>query len=417
MRYSYDELHRLTTEEINDSVLGNETISYGYDAFGNRLTKGGSGDIVTYSYNDNDELGMESGSGHSLTYGYDDNGNAVSRGDGTDAVAYGYDYDKRLVSAGSVGYAYDADGIRVSSVSDGSVTNYAVDRNRQYAQVLEEKGDAGSVSYVHGDDLISRKQDGEVRYYVYDGHGSVRHLTDADGTVTDSYIYDAFGNLRDHLGNSDNRYLYAGEQYDADAGLYYLRARYYDPGSGRFLTHDPYPGNPDEPVTLHRYLYGNANPVSYVDPSGEISTLGEILIAESILHASFGILANIMSHSSRGRQKIRWKGTVYNGLCTKWNIGGGVFYVELISDRFYSGADLRYGEKPPRRGEYVFYFMGVSVGLAVSLLWGALELETPYFQSDPDDLAGLVSCISPLRLAPLPGYSYSSFSMGSARGD
>jgi len=110
-------------------------------------------------------------------------------------------------------------------VSDGSVTDYLVDKNRQYAQVLEEKGGTASVSYVYGDDLISRKQDGEVRYYVYDGHGSVRQLTDADGAVTDSYIYDAFGNLRDHLGNSDNRYLYAGEQYDSGAGLYYLRAR------------------------------------------------------------------------------------------------------------------------------------------------------------------------------------------------
>ncbi len=96
----------------------------------------------------------------------------------------------------------------------------------------------------------------------------MRQLTDA---VTDSYIYDAFGNLKDHLGTSDNRYLYAGEQYDPASGLYYLRARYYDPGNGRFLTHDPYIGNPEQPMTLHRYLYGNANPESYVDPSGEFS--------------------------------------------------------------------------------------------------------------------------------------------------
>ncbi len=211
-------LHRLTAEEITDPILGNETISYGYDAFGNRLTKGGSGDTVTYSYNDNDELETE----NALTYGYDDNGNAVNR----DGVIFGYDYENRLVSAGSSSYAYDADGIRVSSVADGSATDYLVDKNRQYAQVLEEKGATASVNYVYGDDLISRKQDGEVRYYVYDGHGSVRQLTDADGAVTDSYIYDAFGNLKDHLGTSDNRYLYTGEQYDPDAGLYYLRARF-----------------------------------------------------------------------------------------------------------------------------------------------------------------------------------------------
>ncbi len=66
---------------------------------------------------------------------------------------------------------------RVSSAAGGSVTEYLVDKNRQYAQVLEEN-DSGSLtaSYVYGDDLISRKQDGEIRYYIYDGHGSVSQV-------------------------------------------------------------------------------------------------------------------------------------------------------------------------------------------------------------------------------------------------
>lgn len=149
VKYSYDELHRLISEEITDPILGNDTISYSYDAFGNRLTKDGSDDTVTYSYNDNDELETENGSGSTVVYGYDDNGNDVSR----NGVIFGYNYENRLVSAGSVQYAYDADGIRVSSSADGSVTDYVMDKNRQYAQVLEERGDASSVSYVYCDAL------------------------------------------------------------------------------------------------------------------------------------------------------------------------------------------------------------------------------------------------------------------------
>ncbi len=157
------------------------------------------------------------------------------------------------------------------------------------------------MSYVYGDDLISRKKGGEARYHLYDGHGSVRPLTDAAGNVTDSYIYDAFGNLRDHAGSADNRYLYAGEQYDPDAGLYYLRARYYDPANGRFMTHDLYEGNPYEPVTLHRYLYAGANPVMYADPSGKFfSVSSEYLTVMGIITSmtTMAVLAGNAIHEA-----------------------------------------------------------------------------------------------------------------------
>ncbi len=76
----------------------------------------------------------------------------------------------------------------------------------------------------------------EVRYYAYDGHGSVRQLTDSTGAVTDTYTYDAFGNLISSTGTTPNHYLYAGEQFDSDLNLYYNRARYLDVRSGRFWT-------------------------------------------------------------------------------------------------------------------------------------------------------------------------------------
>ena len=80
-------------------------------------------------------------------------------------------------------------------------------------------------------------------FYGYDGGGSVRQLTDSTGTVTDEYEYDAFGNSFTKSGTTPNNYLYRGEQYDSDLALYYLRARYYNPQTGRFMSRDPEDGN------------------------------------------------------------------------------------------------------------------------------------------------------------------------------
>jgi RHS repeat-associated protein len=96
----------------------------------------------------------------------------------------------------------------------------------------------------------------------------VRQLTNSAGAVTDAYEYDAFGNLIAQTGTTPNAYLYRSERYDSDLGLYYLRARWYNPATGRFMSRDPYEGSIYDPASLHRYNYARANPVNYVDPSG-----------------------------------------------------------------------------------------------------------------------------------------------------
>ena len=98
---------------------------------------------------------------------------------------------------------------------------------------------APEVSYVYGLGLISQDSGGVVRYYGYDGQGSVRSW---DGTIgaglTDSYDYDAYGMLLASTGTTVNNYRYTGQQWDPDLGMYYLRARYYKPNLGRFWTMD-----------------------------------------------------------------------------------------------------------------------------------------------------------------------------------
>jgi RHS repeat-associated protein len=121
-----------------------------------------------------------------------------------------------------------------------------------------------------------------------DGLGSTRGLTDGAGNVTDTYSYDAFGNLVASAGGTANNYLFAGEQFDPNLGDYYLRQRYYNPGVGRFTRRDTYEGTLEDPITLHKYLYGNANPVTYTDPTGLFSA-GEAQAAADIANTLAGI--------------------------------------------------------------------------------------------------------------------------------
>jgi RHS repeat-associated protein len=143
-----------------------------------------------------------------------------------------------------------------------------------HAQVMDEiVGGVVQREYTYGLQRISQYQViGNLwtpSFYVYDGAGSVRQLANAAGAVTDTYEYDAFGVTLSHTGTMPNNYMYRGEQYDPDLGLYYLRARYYDSLTGRFLSRDPNRGYISIPVTLHKYLYASGNPVNRVDRSGK----------------------------------------------------------------------------------------------------------------------------------------------------
>jgi RHS repeat-associated protein len=182
-----------------------------------------------------------------------------------------------------VGYRYDADGIRTKKIVNGINIGYIVDKNREYAQVLEERYGNGEliVSYTYGDDLISQKRGTSVYFYHYDGIGSTRNLTDSNAVVTDSYVYDAYGVLLEKSGSTENDYLYTGEQFDPNIGFYYLRARYMDPETGRFISMDSYAGDRMSPISLHKYLYANCNPIMFTDPSGYFS-LGSVMCSITI---------------------------------------------------------------------------------------------------------------------------------------
>ena len=193
-------------------------------------------------------------------------------------MLYVYNAENRLVratvqSGNNVSveeYKYDYAGNRIAKSSEGGYTKYLLDINGELTYVLAEMNfdNTEKCYYTRGDELISQERDGKKSYYVYDGHGSVRALADESGKVTDTYVYDAFGNLISSSGSTKNDFLFAGEQFNPVTGLYYLRARYMNPIVGTFISMDSYEGSIDDPVSLHKYLYANANPVSNSDPSG-----------------------------------------------------------------------------------------------------------------------------------------------------
>ena len=175
----------------------------------------------------------------------------------------------------SVSMVYDGDGNRVAKTVNGVTTQYLVDdlNPTGYPQVFDElTNGAVTRTYTYGLQRIDEEQlvsgSWTTSYYGYDGGGHVRQLTNSAGAVTDTYAYDAYGNQLNHTGNTPNNYRYRGEQFDSDLNLYYQRARWYNPATGRFLSHDPLPGWLAEPITLHRYNYAGVNPVKYIDPSG-----------------------------------------------------------------------------------------------------------------------------------------------------
>ncbi len=284
--YTYDALYRLTGEKVTKDGSTTET-SYTYDPVGNRLTKTENGEVTKYSYNSLNQLVSETG----ITYAYDDNGNLISKTEANQTTTYTFNKQNRLIRATiSSGqdvaveeYEYDYAGNRTAKITEGETIRYIVDTNGVLSQVLYELDGNGSLKtyYTRGTELISLERTGELRYYLFDGHGNVRVLTDENGSVTDTYDYDAFGNLTERTGETENSYLYCGEQYDANTGFYYLRARYMNPTTGTFISMDSYQGSLFDPVSLHKYLYANANPVMFTDPTGYFS-LGELNITQAM---------------------------------------------------------------------------------------------------------------------------------------
>ena len=313
VKYAYDNIYRVTSETVSGATAGpNGAVTYTYDPVANRTQTTSTLAGVTsgtFTYDTDDRLTTDT---------YDANGNTTLSG----GVSNVYDFENRLIQHGSATITYDGDGNRVSKTVGGVTTKYLVSdlTPTGFPQVVEETISNGSSrNFVYGLTRISQRQfiasssTTVTSYYVYDGHGSVRALTDPTGAITDTYDYDAFGNLIHSTGSTPNEFLFAGEQFDSDLGLYYNRARYLNTSTGRFITRDTFQGDPESPLSLHAYLYASANPVNRIDPSGN-QDIGDVMVSLAI-----SATLDAISYTSIGGSAIDFVGRLFaNGLVPPW---------------------------------------------------------------------------------------------------
>jgi RHS repeat-associated protein len=281
IQWSYDNAYKLLGETHKNSsgTLTAQSFYTYTTTSSNRqsMTTGLSGSQVTtnYGYNLLDQLITVTVGGANTIYSYNGRGDLTSNG----SYTFGYNAADQLTSVSggaSATYQYDADGRRVQQVNGGVTTNYTWDELSPYGDVvLETNGsNVAQTSYVLGNgELVSQNKltGSGLSYVLHDGQGNVRELLDGStGSVRsgETYTYDAFGKLSSGQSNPGTSYLYAGQQFDNSTGLYDMRARYYNPSDGRFLSMDTAAVDYQNPIELNRYVYTAENPINFSDPSG-----------------------------------------------------------------------------------------------------------------------------------------------------
>ena len=167
-------------------------------------------------------------------------------------------------------YTYRPDGLRYGKTYGSGADATGVTHLWDGQNIVAEIGATGNVvaRYLRGANLIAREQDGAAQYYLFNAHGDVAQRTDALGNLLKNYRYDAFGNEENPEPLDVNPFRYCGEYFDRETGDYYLRARCYDPRTGRFTAEDPIRSE------TNRYFYCGNNPTAFRDPTGEFYIVG-----------------------------------------------------------------------------------------------------------------------------------------------
>lgn len=258
--YTLDTLNRITKATYPNG----DTVTYTYDSAGNRTSETINGVTANYAYNSAGEL---VGVG-ALSLSYDTAENLVQEG----ANSFTWDWNGRLASS-SVGslsssYTYDGEGVRVGQTVGSTTTKYVVDLNAGLPTVVDD----GSNAYVQADGLQAQiSNSGTEQYALNDALGSVRQLADSSGAVAGSTGYDVFGGVRSQSG-AGSTFGFTGEQTDP-TGLVFLRARYLDSTTGRFLSPDQVVPNGPGTQGFNLFGYAAANPATLTDPSGRVTAV------------------------------------------------------------------------------------------------------------------------------------------------
>ncbi len=361
---------------------------------------------------------------------YDADGNMTYGPLDEQMTSYSFDSRNRLTAAGNSIYTYDAESNRIGVNIDGEQYDDIINPHASLSQVLARTAaDNSQTFYVYGLGLIGEENQNGCQVYHYDLRGSTVKLTDAAGSVTDSFQYDDYGKLTDHTGSSETSFLYNGQygiMTDGN-GLVYMRARYYNPDVHRFVSTDILEGDISDPLSLNRYIYCSNNPVNNLDPSGNFPV--ETIIDVASLGWSFTSFVNNPSLANFGY--LLWDAAavvvpyapgsyVYKGISagTKiisrsdgyvktgvwamnkfergWKIesmlGGNMNYMKTID---------KYVEIAQRRGQYVWLSEVTSIK--------SIDLTAASYQNTSrlrSTLKGYIKSLIDFEGTPYKGYTY-----------
>lgn len=281
VRYSYDAAGRLISMENilpGGGILSSHLLTL--DNNGNIIAENGVSPIDgSEGQTEKDYLYDAAGrliSAGDTDFEYDPRGNLIRETEGDKVTAYTFDAVDRLTAIDRNGdetaFQYDGTGNRISRTEKGVITRYIWDVNTSLPRVIAETDAAGNITkyHVYGLGLVETiTPSGETAVYHFDARGNTIAVTDMTGAVIAKYAYNDFGKVTNHEGEYDTPFRFLGRYgVQAEGSLYYIRARYYDPGTGRFISQDPLTGNKSDPQALNRYIYALNNPIRFIDVSG-----------------------------------------------------------------------------------------------------------------------------------------------------
>jgi len=272
--WTYDNTYQLKNEQRSGSNSYN--ITYTYDSVGNRLVLINGGVRTTSTYNAANELTKSQATAGVTTTTYDANGNLLlSTNPSNQRTTNTWDFENRLTQVSLPSaivdiFTYNGDGQRVQKQDSTGTTKHVWDGQN----ILLETNASNIIQVVYTlqpmfyGNLISQIRSATTSFYLFDGLGSTTQLANSSGSVTDSYLYDSFGNVLSTSGTTTNWLRFLGRlgyYYDIDLSACYLRARIYDPAIGQFLSRDRMPigGGHTNP---YRYVRNNSS--NLFDPSG-----------------------------------------------------------------------------------------------------------------------------------------------------
>ncbi len=271
--YTYDALNRITGFQTSTG----ESVTYTYDLRGNRLIQTEDRPSIqedvsetTNRYDAQNQLRQSS-----IVRTETDQGK-TSKSELKVDFRYlpdGSRYEKKVVElkngVNRVQKVQHAIADTNNKVIFEETTNYVADSSNPY---VTKPSDPVYAEYIRSDRVLLKREIGKdsntVYYYVYNGHGDVKSILDAQGNIVNTYDYDEFGNITAQKEQIQNPFKYAGEYLDEETGLYHLDKRYYDPSMGRFIQEDTVEGQINNPLSLNLYTYVENDPLNMVDPDG-----------------------------------------------------------------------------------------------------------------------------------------------------